>query len=113
MEELWRLPRPQSVREVHAVLAAERDIAYTTVMTVLDRLAKKGVAVRDRHGRAYRYTAAQSRPAMVAELMHDALASTGEHRSEVLVAFVDRVSAEDAEALREALGHLPATPTGG
>ena len=53
---------------MHAVLAGERDIAYTTVMTVLDRLAKKGLATREQDGRAYRYDAAQTREELVAEV---------------------------------------------
>lgn len=35
------LPEPQTVRQVHEALSARRDLAYTTVMTVLQRLAKK------------------------------------------------------------------------
>lgn len=110
MEQLWAGGRPQSVREVHAVLAGEREIAYTTVMTVLDRLAKKGLAVREQHGRAYRYSAAQSREELVAEVMHTALAGSGAERSAALVAFVDRVSDDEAAALREALARLDPAP---
>ena len=106
MEQLWSSAQPQSVREVHGVLVAERDIAYTTVMTVLDRLSKKHMAVREQHGRAYRYAAAQSREQMVAEVMHTALNGSAAERSAALVAFVDRVSDDDAAALREALERL-------
>lgn len=106
MEELWASARPKSVREVHAVLVTERDIAYTTVMTVLDRLAKKGLALREQHARAYRYAAAQTREEMVAEVMLTALAGSAAERSAALVAFVDRVSDDEAAALREALQRL-------
>jgi hypothetical protein len=34
-------PNPQTVRQVHEALSARRDLAYTTVMNVLQRLAKK------------------------------------------------------------------------
>ena len=54
MEELWGARRPLTVREVHTAIATERVIAYTTVMTVLDRLAKKGLADREQDGRAFR-----------------------------------------------------------
>lgn len=47
------------VRDVQARLA--RPIAYTTVMTTLDRLYKKGFVTRVREGRAFRYTAARGR----------------------------------------------------
>jgi predicted transcriptional regulator len=106
MEQLWQAGRPQSVREVHAVLAGERDIAYTTVMTVLDRLAKKGLATREQDGRAYRYAAAQTREELVAEVMHTALEGSEAERSAALVAFVGRVSDDEAAALRAALARL-------
>lgn len=108
MEQLWDGGRPQSVREVHAVLVGERDLAYTTVMTVLDRLAKKGLAVREQRGRAYRYAPAQSREALTAEVMHTALAGSAAERSAALVAFVDRVSDAEAATLRAALAKLDA-----
>ena len=91
------------------VLAAlDRDLAYTTVMTVLGRLAKKGLVRQERDGKAYRYAAASSREQMAAELMIDALGDVGEDRTAALVAFVDRVGPEEAAALRRALD----TPNG-
>lgn len=71
MDELWRVTAPASVREVHTELAHERELAYTTVMTVLDRLAKKGVVSRVRQGRQWLYQPAQSREDLIAgEVMH-------------------------------------------
>lgn len=55
MEVLWGRADAATVRDVHAALADSRDIAYTTVMTVLDRLAKKGVVSRRLEGRAWLY----------------------------------------------------------
>lgn len=106
MEELWSSAGPRSVRDVHAALTRERDLAYTTVMTVLDRLAKKGLVVRESSGRAYLYAAVQSREAMIADVMHDALDGTGQERTAALVAFVDRVTPEEAETMRAALARL-------
>ena len=54
-------------------LTRDRDLAYTTVMTVLDRLAKKGLVHRERDGRAYLYPPAQTREELVADVMHTAL----------------------------------------
>ena len=48
-----------TVRDVHAALS--RPVAYTTVMTTLDRLFKKGFVARTREGRAFVYTAARTR----------------------------------------------------
>nr|WP_275588446.1 BlaI/MecI/CopY family transcriptional regulator [Microlunatus panaciterrae] len=109
MERLWSRPEPQSVREVQAGLTTERDLAYTTVMTVLDRLAKKKLATRRRDGRAYRYSAARSREQLVAEVMHTALDGSRADRTAALVEFVGRVSPDEAAALRAALSRLDAT----
>jgi predicted transcriptional regulator len=58
MEIVWR-GEPASVRDVRGLLG--RPVAYTTVMTTLDRLFKKGFVQRERHGRAFVYRAAYSR----------------------------------------------------
>lgn len=108
MERLWGAEgAPQTVREVHAALAEGRDIAYTTVMTVMDRLARKGLVLQERDGRAYRYRARGSRAEMTADLMRETLDDFAEHdRSTALVAFVDAVGPEDLAALRRALADL-------
>jgi predicted transcriptional regulator len=105
LEILWDLGGPASGREVHEHLH-DRDLAYTTVMTVLDRLVAKDVLARERDGRAFRYTPRQSRAAMTAELMHDALDGTRADRESALVSFVGEASAEDVAALRRALADL-------
>lgn len=60
MDRLWALDETDptaslTVRDIHESISQERDIAYTTVMTVLDRLTKKGLVTRERDGRAWRY----------------------------------------------------------
>ncbi|CAM3243861.1 BlaI/MecI/CopY family transcriptional regulator [Nocardioides dubius] len=96
-----------TVREVHALLADERDIAYTTVMTVMDRLARKGMVEQLREGRAYTYRARASRGEMTAELMRGTLDEFAEHdRRTALAAFVGDASAEDLATLRQALAEL-------
>ncbi len=106
MDVLWESPEPLTVRQVSGGLT-ERDLAHTTVMTVLDRLAKKGFARRERDGRAWRYRAAATREAYVTELMLSALEQTGD-RQAALARFARSVSDTEAAALRralEALGH--------
>ena len=111
LEALWDLDGADpdragvSGREVHDRLAG-RDLAYTTVMTVLDRLARKDVVVRERDGRAFRYAPRLTRAAMTPELMRDALAGTSDDREQALVSFVGEASAEDLAALRRALDDL-------
>jgi BlaI family transcriptional regulator, penicillinase repressor len=115
MEVLWS-PAPDggwwTVRDVHAALAARpgrRDSAYTTVMTVLQRMAGKGLVEQQRDGRAYHYRAGGSREEMTAGLMRDALDEfASDDRRTALVAFVGEASAADRDALREALAALEA-----
>jgi BlaI family transcriptional regulator, penicillinase repressor len=107
MEQLWAADGALTVREVHERLAGTRDLAYTTVMTVLDRLAKKHLTERERDGKAWRYKAAAPREEMAADLMRDALDRAGDRR-EALVRFVGQVSDEEAALLRDALARLEA-----
>lgn len=110
MDVLWSAAPHEgwlTVREVHAQLASQRDIAYTTVMTVMDRLARKELVTQHRDGRAYRYQARASRSDLTAELMRETLddISRGD-RGQALVAFVEDSSPEDVAALRRALEEL-------
>ncbi len=54
MNALWPLGEA-TVREVHEAVGEYRPRAYTTIMTILDRLARKGVVTRRKIGRAYLY----------------------------------------------------------
>lgn len=104
MAQLWASEAPLTVREVHDRL--DRELAYTTVMTVLGRLAAKGVVRQERDGKAYRYSAASTREQMTASLMIDALGDVsgdGGDRTAALVAFVNQVGPDEAAALRAAL----------
>jgi predicted transcriptional regulator len=59
MKVLWRRDAA-TVADVQEELKPSRPLAYTTVMTVLDRLARKGAADRDKQGRGYLYRPAVS-----------------------------------------------------
>jgi predicted transcriptional regulator len=87
------------------------DRAYTTVLTILERLRRKNLVERTTNGRTHRFAAADTREAYRAELMIDALGEPTTNRSAVLVRFAESVSPEEAEVLRQALGD--ATSTGG
>jgi predicted transcriptional regulator len=110
MDVLWESDEPLTVRQVGAHLT-DRDLAHTTVMTVLDRLAKKGFARRERDGRAWRYCAAADRETYVTELMLHALDQTGD-RSAALASFARRVSDAEAQVLRRELESLGETARG-
>lgn len=102
MTRVWQWNRPVTVREVLLDLQSERDIAYTTVMTVLDKLFRKGWLRREQVGRAYRYEAVSSREAYTAALMNDAW-GTSDNPAAALVHFFGMMSPEQREALRDAL----------
>jgi predicted transcriptional regulator len=110
MDLVWTWGRPVAVRDVLAELRTTREIAYTTVMTVMDRLFRKGWLQRQADGRAWRYEAAVSRCDFAAGQMYAALAASPD-RAPVLVAFVDRIGAKDHAMLRQILS-APATARG-
>lgn len=101
MDVLWDAGRPCTAKEVLAALP-DRGLAYTTVITVLERLARKGTAQRERVGRSWTYTPAASREAFVSSLMMDVLEQAGD-REAVLVHFARLVSGPEADVLRDAL----------
>jgi BlaI family penicillinase repressor len=102
MQAVWRLGRA-SVREVREAL--ENSVAYTTVMTVLDRLYKKGVLDRQRSGRAYVYSAAASleqiQSSVAMGLLQRALGGGPEAATPVLSSLVDTVGERDRDLLDE------------
>ncbi|MEX5632925.1 BlaI/MecI/CopY family transcriptional regulator [Parafrankia sp. FMc2] len=102
MDQLWAARGPVSVRGVRDALQSTRPLAYTTVMTVMDRLFHKGWLVRDRVGRSYQYRPALSRGEYTARMMRDVL-STTDDRGLALLHFVDTMAPAEYEALQEAL----------
>jgi len=106
MDRLWSWGRPATVRAMHDDLAREREIAYTTVMTVMDNLHRKGVLVREKNGRAYVYQPTKSRGAYTAELMHEAL-QEGADLTATFAHFCRQMTAAEVKALRAALDAAP------
>lgn len=102
MERLWTYDGPQSVREVLKEMQCHREIAYTTVMTVMERLFRKGILTRVEDGKAYLYRPAMSRADYTAEAMAAALADTKD-RDAALVHFAAKVTAREARTLLAAL----------
>ena len=102
MERIWAWGRPTLVRDVLEDLEGDRVIAYTTVMTVMDNLHRKGFLTRERDGRAYRYLAVQSREEHTAAMMEEALASSGDP-SATLMHFLQQIDDDELALLRAAL----------
>lgn len=105
MDRIWDRDGTTTVREIFDELAAEREIAYTTVMSTMDNLHTKGWLAREREGKAYRYWPTLTREQHSAQLMRDALDGGG--RSDlVLTHFLEQISAEESARLRNALQRM-------
>jgi len=102
MELLWDSARPVSVREVSEQVGPE--LAYTTLMTTLDRLYKKGLLARLKQGRGFAYTPRVSREELSGSLaggLVGALLGASREARPVLSGIVDAVSEGDRAALDE------------
>src|SRR5260370_42350054 len=102
MDRLWDRGQPALVREIVEDLREDRAPAYTTVMTVMDNLHRKGWLRRERDGRAWRYEPTGSRSGYTAALMNEALETSADRRK-ALAHFALQMSPFDAAILREAL----------
>ena len=100
LDALWEHEHPQSVRDLQPRF---RGVAYTTLMTTLDRLHRKGVLDREKSGRAYLYRSRYTREVLRSHLADEALQAVfGERATElrpILSFFVETVSREDRESL--------------
>jgi predicted transcriptional regulator len=101
MRRLWRRASPSTVRELVDELQQDREIAYTTVMTVLDNLHKKGWLRRELDGRAYRYEPLSSGDEYSAELMRGALDTSPDHVA-AFAHFLKQLTADEVNALEDA-----------
>jgi predicted transcriptional regulator len=105
MQMVWDQGRPVTVRELFDQLSEDRVIAYTTVMSTMDNLHRKGWLTRVKEGKAYRYTATASREEYSARLMREALAGGGDTEA-VLSHFVAEIGGEESEVLRNVVRRL-------
>jgi len=102
LDYLWRHRSPVTVREAHAALGGE--LAYTTVMTTLDRLFKKGLLDREPEGRAFRYAPRATREAFGASQLRTLLTrffGRGAEPKALLSSLVDAVGEHDRALLPE------------
>lgn len=102
LEETWRLGEV-TVRDIHR--AFDEKVAYTTLMTTLDRLFKKNLLARRKDGRAFLYAANVSREDLdrgIKEDVVDGLLGQGADEVEpILACIVDTISERDRELLDE------------
>lgn len=109
MDQLWSTSHASTANELRDRLAQSegqgheaKDLAVTTVLTVLSRLEKKGLVERERGTRPHRYRAVSTREDHTARLMHEAL-GTAPDREAVLARFIGSVSEAEAATLRKLL----------
>lgn len=105
MHLVWEQDGPVTVRELCDELRQERAIAYTTVMSTMDNLHRKGWLARAKDGKAYRYTATASREEYSARLMREALAGGGDTEA-VLSHFVAEMGGQESEVLAAVVRRL-------
>ncbi len=102
LEETWRVGEA-SVRDIYH--AFDQRIAYTTLMTTLDRLFKKKLLERRKDGRAFVYAAAVSRDdfdrGIKADVVDGLLGQGADGVEPVLACIVDTISERDRELLDE------------
>lgn len=108
MQQVWDRGRAVTVRELFDDLRRERAIAYTTVMSTMDNLHRKGWLDRVKDGKAYRYTATASREEYSARLMREALAGGGDTEA-VLSHFVAQMDGQESDLLQAVVRRLADT----
>lgn len=102
MRHLWERAEPATVRDVLASLSTSRKLAYTTVMTVMDNLHRKGQLTREMSGRAWLYQPVRTQAQHAAALLQDVLAESAD-RQEVLMHFVADLDSDSVTQLRSAV----------
>ena len=102
MNVLWTAGQPLRVRDVLDRLTSQRTLAYTTVMTVLDNLHRKGWVVRELNRRAYQYQPARSREEAAVVSMRELLEATGDPEA-VLLHFARSATDREVAILRRAM----------
>lgn len=105
MDEVWKRGSV-TAREVCDRLTGPQERAYTTIMTTMDRLHRKGLLDRQKDGLAWRYAAALTKPAFTRGLADDlAVKILTEHGDAGLGAFVNAAASID-QGLLEKLRRL-------
>jgi predicted transcriptional regulator len=101
LDRLWDEARPVTVRDVHRGFP---ELAYTTLMTTLDRLFRKGLLLRIRSGRAFAYEPRCSRGELFGELVSGQVADllrAEDTSTAILSTLVSVIGRRDAALLDE------------
>ena len=95
LRALWTLGEGR-VKDVQSIVAASRPLAYTTIMTVLERLVRKGRLARRKVGRAFVYAPTASREAMRGVAVRELLEGFFDGSTDELLAYLRGESAKAA-----------------
>jgi predicted transcriptional regulator len=109
LNALWSLSEG-NVRDVREIVALSRPLAYTTIMTVLDRLVRKGKLTRRKVGRAFVYSPQASRDAMRRVAVRELLDSLFDGSEDELLRFLRPAGQHAAAAIVGGGSALPADP---
>ncbi|WP_138759084.1 BlaI/MecI/CopY family transcriptional regulator [Modestobacter altitudinis] len=107
MDVLWSTDASLTVREVLEKMPPQRNLAYTTVMTVLGNLLRKGMVEREPVGRAFSYRPTVTRQGAAAASLREILDASDDPRS-VLLHFAETATDEESDLLRDVLSRRAA-----
>lgn len=99
MKVVWKLDRV-TVREVYEQLRLEKSLAYTTVMTIMGRLAEKGLLAKEPQGNAFVYTPTISEADFAKQVVSEVIDGLLEEFAEPAIShMVDKLGLENKEKL--------------
>lgn len=105
MDRIWKRGEVVTVRDIFDDLAHDRQIAYTTVMSTMDNLYRKGWLQRERVGKAFRYWSTMTREEHSARLMRDAFDAGGDSDL-VLTFFLKQLEEDESTRVRDVLRRI-------
>ncbi len=101
LEHVWANAGP-TAKSVHDHIGLSRNTSLNTVQSALERLHRKGLLSREKHGHSYVYSAMLERDALIARYIGSLLGTFSTDASSALAAFIDAaddISAEELERL--------------
>lgn len=110
MEIIWRQKDAVAVKDITEILSKKRQIAYTTVMTIMTRLANKGVLIRHLSGPSYLYKPKVTKEQFIARAVHgifsSAVSTLGEEVLAHFVKEIQKISPKKRQELLKILGEV-------
>ncbi len=102
MELIWSNNIEVSVRDVYEALALKREIAYTTVMTIMGRLADKKLLTKRKEGNAFLFTPAIAKDEFTAQMVDNVVDDLlADFSDAALASFINRVGKKDRDSIEK------------